>query len=281
MNFEQIQEATDFLRSKTSFQPKVGIILGSGLSGLADEIEGVATVGYEDIPHFPVSTVKGHSGKLILGKLAGVAVAAMAGRFHFYEGYSMQQVTFPVRVMKALGVEMLIVSNAAGSVNAAYEVGDLVFLRDHINLQADNPLRGPNDERLGVRFPDMLHAYDPTLLDLASVIAQANGIRSHRGVYVALQGPNLETPAEYEFMHRIGADVVGMSTVPEVIVARHAGLRVFAVSVVSNKSYPISTIKETSHDDVLEAVGLAAERLAFLVKSMLGKIGNLRFTQVN
>ncbi len=279
MLYDQIQEAASFLRliplgSKTSFQPKVGIILGSGLGGLADEIAAMATVVYHDIPHFPASTVKGHSGKLILGKLAGVEVVAMAGRFHYYEGYSMQQVTFPVRVMKALGVELLIVSNAAGSVNAAYEVGDLVFLRDHINLQADNPLRGPNDERLGVRFPDMLHAYDSSLLDLALDIAQANGIRSHRGVYVALQGPNLETPAEYEFMHRIGADVVGMSTVPEVIVARHAGLRVFAVSVVSNKSYPISTIKETTHEDVLEAVGLAAERLAFVVKTMLGRMGN-------
>jgi purine-nucleoside phosphorylase len=272
--YEQIQEAAAFLRSKTTHQPRVGIILGSGLGGLVNDIESAQSIDYEAIPHFPVSTVKGHAGKLVFGKLAGADVVAMAGRFHYYEGYTMQQLTFPVRVMKALGIELLIVSNAAGSVNDGIEAGDLVFLRDHINLQADNPLRGPNDERLGVRFPDMLHAYDPALLDLASQIAQANGIRSHRGVYVALQGPNLETPAEYEFMHRIGADVVGMSTVPEVIVARHAGMRVFAVSVVSNKSYPISTIKETSHEDVLEAVGLAAARLTFVVKSMLKRFGN-------
>ncbi len=257
------------MRSKTNVKPKVGIILGSGLGGLVNDIEGAQSIGYQEIPHFPVSTVKGHAGKLVFGELAGVTVMAMAGRFHYYEGYSMQQLTFPVRVMKALGVELLIVSNAAGSVNADIEAGDLMFIRDHINLQADNPLRGPNDERLGVRFPDMLHAYDPALLDHASAIAQANGIRAHRGVYVALQGPNLETPAEYEFMHRIGADAVGMSTVPEVIVARHAGMRVFAVSVVSNKSYPISTIKETSHEDVLEMVGKAAENLSLVVKELL------------
>jgi purine-nucleoside phosphorylase len=271
--YEQIQEAAEFLRSKTSHQPTVGIILGSGLGGLVNDIEQAQSIDYQEIPHFPVSTVKGHAGKLVFGRIAGVSVVAMAGRFHYYEGYTMQQLTFPVRVMKALGVELLIVSNAAGSVNADIEAGDLMFIRDHINLQADNPLRGPNDERLGVRFPDMLHAYDPKLLDVASAIAQANNIRAHRGVYVALQGPNLETPAEYEFMHRIGADAVGMSTVPEVIVARHAGMRVFAVSVVSNKSYPISMIKETSHEDVLEMVGKAAENLAFVVKQLL-VIGN-------
>ncbi len=274
MLYEQIQAAAAFLRTKTDFQPKVGIILGTGLSGLANEIEVVEAIDYQAIPHFSTSTVKGHAGKLIFGKLAGANVVAMAGRFHFYEGYTMQQVTFPVRVMKALGVDTLMVSNAAGSVNAEIEAGDLVFIRDHINLHPDNPLRGSNDERLGVRFPDMLHAYDPALLDLASDIAQANGIRSHRGVYVALQGPNLETPAEYEFMHRIGADVVGMSTVPEVLVARHAGMRVFAVSVVSNKSYPISAIQGTSHDEILAAVGRASARLSLVVMKMLGKLGS-------
>jgi purine-nucleoside phosphorylase len=270
--YEQIQESAAFLRSKTTVQPKIGIILGSGLGGLVNDIVSPQAIDYQEIPHFPVSTVKGHAGKLIFGQLAGTNVVAMAGRFHYYEGYSMQQLTFPVRVMKALGVELLIVSNAAGSVNAEIEAGDLMFIRDHINLQADNPLRGPNDERLGVRFPDMLHAYEPALIERAMGIAQANGIRAHKGVYVALQGPNLETPAEYEFMHRIGADVVGMSTVPEVIVARHAGMRVFAVSVVSNKSYPISTIRETSHEDVLDMVGKAAENLSLVVKQLLGVI---------
>lgn len=270
--YEQIQAATSFLRSRTDFQPQFGIILGTGLSGLADEIEAVEEVDYQLIPHFPVSTVKGHAGKMIFGKLAGANVVAMAGRFHYYEGYSMQQVTFPVRVMKALGVEFLFVSNASGSVNANMEAGDMVFLRDHINLQPDNALRGPNDERLGIRFPDMLHAYDPALLDLATQIAQANKLRAHRGVYVALPGPNLETPAEYEFMHRIGADVVGMSTVPEVIVARHAGLRVFAVSVVSNKSYPIETIRETTHEEVIATVKTAELGVSLVVREMLKQI---------
>lgn len=274
MLYDQINEATAFLRSKTKFQPKFGIILGTGLGGLVDEIEVVASIDYKDIPHFPTSTVESHAGKLIFGKLAGANIVAMAGRFHYYEGYTMQQVTFPVRVLKALGIECLLISNAAGSVNADMEAGDLVFIRDHINLHPDNPLRGPNDERLGVRFPDMLHTYDPELLALASDIAQANKIRAHRGVYVALPGPNLETPAEYEFLHRIGADVVGMSTVPEVLVARHAGLRVFVVSVVSNKSYPISEIRETTLEDVIATVNAAGERLALVVKGMLRELGN-------
>ncbi len=273
MLYDQIQEATTFLRSKANFQPQFGIILGTGLGGLVEEIDVVASIEYSAIPHFPTSTVESHAGKLIFGKLAGANIVAMAGRFHYYEGYTMQQVTFPVRVMKALGVECLLISNAAGSVNADMEAGDLVFIRDHINLHPDNPLRGPNDERLGVRFPDMLHTYDPDLLALASGIAQANQIRAHRGVYVALPGPNLETPAEYEFLHRIGADVVGMSTVPEVLVARHAGLRVFVVSVVSNKSYPISEIRETSLEDVILTVNAAGGRLALVVKGMLRELG--------
>jgi purine-nucleoside phosphorylase len=272
MLYDQIQNATAFLRSKTDFQPQFGIILGTGLSGLAGEIEVVESVDYQLIPHFPVSTVMGHAGKLIFGKLAGANIVAMAGRFHYYEGYSMQQVTFPVRVMKALGVHTVFISNAAGSVNADMEAGDLVFIRDHINLQPDNPLRGPNDERLGVRFPDMLHTYDRGLLDMATAIAQAHQIRAHRGVYVALPGPNLETPAEYEFMHRIGADVVGMSTVPEVLVARHSGLRIFVVSVVSNKSYPIEAIRETTHEDVIATVKTAEAKLALVVQEMLRKL---------
>lgn len=273
MLFDQIQEALAFLRTKTAASPKVGIILGTGLGNLTAEIEVETAIHYPEIPHFPASTVKGHAGKLVFGSLAGTSVVAMAGRFHYYEGYSMQQVTFPVRVMKALGVETVVISNASGSTNANIEAGDLVFLRDHINLQADNPLRGPNDERLGVRFPDMLHAYDPELRKMAADIARQHGIRSHEGVYVALQGPNLETPAEYEFMHRIGADVVGMSTVPEVLVARHGGMRVFVVSVVSNKSYPISSIQETTHEQVIETVAAAEPKVTLVVKALLQKMG--------
>lgn len=273
MLYDQIQHATSFLRSKTSFQPQFGIILGTGLSGLAGEIEVVESIDYQLIPHFPVSTVKGHAGKLIFGKLAGANILAMAGRFHYYEGYSMQQVTFPVRVMKALGVHTVFISNAAGSVNVDMEAGDLVFIRDHINLHPDNPLRGPNDERLGLRFPDMLHTYDRELLDLASSIAQANRLRAHRGVYVALPGPNLETPAEYAFMHRMGADVVGMSTVPEVLVARHSGMRIFVVSVVSNKSYPIEEIRETTHEEVIATVKTAEANVSLVVRQMLQELG--------
>lgn len=272
MLYEQIQNATSFLRSRTDFKPHFGIILGTGLSGLADEIEVVESVDYKTIPHFPVSTVESHAGKLIFGKLAGVNIVAMAGRFHYYEGYSTQQVTFPVRVMKALGVDTIFISNAAGSVNADIEVGDMVFIRDHINLHPEHPLRGPNDERLGVRFPDMLRTYDAELLDLATQIAQANQLRSHRGVYVALPGPNLETPAEYEYLHRIGADVVGMSTVPEVLVARHSGLRIFVVSVVSNKSYPIEAIRETTLEEVIATVKIAEPNVVLLVREMLQRL---------
>lgn len=277
MLYEQIQDALAFLRSKTDFQPTVGIILGTGLGGLVDEMEVVESIDYQDITHFSISTVESHAGKLVFGKLAGASIVAMAGRFHYYEGYTMQQVTFPVRVMKALGVERLLISNAAGSVNANIEAGDMVFIRDHINLHPDNPLRGPNDERLGVRFPDLLHTYDKEMLALASDIAQANNLRAHTGVYVALPGPNLETPAEYEFLHRIGADVVGMSTVPEVLVAKHSGLKVFVVSIVSNKSYPLEAIRETTLEEVVATVGAAGPRVSKLVKEMLSKLGKEDF----
>jgi len=269
MLYEQIQEAVRYIRTQTDHAPRVGMVLGTGLSTLAEEIEPVAVIDYSNIPHFPVSTVKSHAGKLIFGRLGGVEVVAMAGRFHFYEGYTMQQITFPIRVFKALGVDLLMLSNAAGSVNPAFETGDLVFIRDHINLQGDNPLRGPNDERLGPRFPDMLHAYDPELIFKGLEIARKQSIRAHSGVYVALMGPNLETPAEYQFMHRIGADMVGMSTVPEAIVARHSGMRVLAISVVSNKCFPLEQIKETSVDDVIAAVQKAEPGVRGVVKELL------------
>lgn len=269
MLYEQIRQAVQFIRTHTDRTPRVGIVLGTGLSQLAAEIEAETVIDYSKIPHFPVSTVQSHAGKLIFGKLGGVDVAAMAGRFHYYEGYTMQQVTFPIRVFKALGVEVILISNAAGSTNAAIEAGDLVFIRDHINLQADNPLRGPNDERLGPRFPDMLQAYDPGLIRRALEVANKHDIRAHTGVYVGLQGPNLETPAEYEFLHRIGGDVVGMSTVPEVLVARHAGMKVLVVSVVSNKCYPLEEIRETSVEDVISMVEKTAPKLRMLAKELM------------
>ncbi|MBK7410001.1 MAG: purine-nucleoside phosphorylase [Saprospirales bacterium] len=270
MLYEQIQEALTYIRKQTGMTPRVGIVLGTGLSQLAQDIESEVSIDYGQIPHFPVSTVQSHAGKLIFGKLAGVEVVAMAGRFHYYEGYTMQQVTFPIRVFKALGVELVILSNAAGSTNADIEAGDLVFIRDHINIQPENPLRGPNDERLGPRFPDMLHTYDRDLIWKALDLARQHDIRAHSGVYLALQGPNLETPAEYQFMQRIGADVVGMSTVPEVLVARHSGMRVFAVSVVSNKCFPLEEIKETSVDDVIAMVQKSESKVREVVKGLLG-----------
>jgi purine-nucleoside phosphorylase len=275
MVYEKIEEAVAFIRSKTDFQPRYGLVLGTGLGNLTDEIESVAEFSYEEIPNFPVSTVQSHKGKLILGNLAGQPVIALAGRFHYYEGYSAQQLTFPVRVLKRLGIRLLIISNAAGSVNPDIYAGDLVFIRDHINMQPENPLRGPNDERLGPRFPDMLHTYDRALNAKALEIARAHGIRAHEGVYLCLQGPNLETPAEYNMFHIMGADMVGMSTVPEVIVARHMDLPVFVVSVTTNKCYPVEEIKPTSVEDVIAVASGAEPKMRLVVKELLGKIGSL------
>lgn len=269
MLYDQIQEAVAFIQSKTDFQPKYGIILGTGLGNLTDEIDIAAEVLYKEIPHFPESTVKSHKGKLVFGHLAGIPVVAMAGRFHYYEGYSMQQLTFPVRVLKFLGIQYLFISNAAGSTNQHIHAGDIVFLKDHINLQGDNPLRGPNDERLGPRFPDMLKTYNRELNAKALEIAKENGIRAHEGVYVALQGPNLETPAEYHFMHVIGGDMVGMSTVPEVLVARHMELPVFVISVVSNQCYPLEIIREVSLEEVIAVASEAEPKMRLVVKEML------------
>lgn len=267
--YDHIQEAVSFLREQSSLQPRFGLILGTGLSGLADEIEQATSIAYEDIPHFPVSTVESHRGKLIFGLLAGVPVVAMAGRFHYYEGYSMEEVTFPVRVLKFLGIERLIISNASGSVHPDIEAGDIVFVRDHINHMGANPLRGHNDERLGPRFPDMLHTYDRGLNAQALALAKKHNIRAHEGVYLGLQGPNLETPAEYEAFHRLGADLIGMSTVPEVLVAKHMSLPIFVVSVVSNKCYPIEEIQETTVEAVIEMVGQVTPKVQAVVKDLI------------
>ncbi|HMN88971.1 MAG TPA: purine-nucleoside phosphorylase [Saprospiraceae bacterium] len=269
MLYEHIQEALRFIRQRTDFQPKTGIILGTGLGNLVNDIAVAAAIRYEEIPHFPVSTVQSHRGQLIFGHLAGHPVVAMAGRFHYYEGYSMQQVTFPIRVMKFLGVEQLFISNAAGGTSQHFQAGDIVFVKDHINLQPENPLRGSNDERLGPRFPDMLHTYDRALNARALAIAQANGIRAHEGVYLGLQGPNLETSAEYQFIHRIGADLVGMSTIPEVLVARHSGLRLFVLSVVTNKCFPLEDIRETTVEDVIAVAQAAEPKMTLIVKALL------------
>jgi len=267
--YEQVQEALQYIQQRTDAQPRFGIILGTGLSGLAEQIQASATFPYAEIPHFPASTVESHAGKLVFGQLNGHQVVAMAGRFHYYEGYSAQQITFPVRVMAALGVQRLIISNAAGSVNPEIEAGDIVFIRDHINLQPDNPLRGPNDERLGPRFPDMLKTYDRALNARGLEIAKQHGIRAHEGVYLCLQGPNLETPAEYHFAHTIGAELVGMSTVPEVLVARHAGLELLVMSVATNKCYPIEELTETTVEEVIAVAKRAEPKMRQIVEELL------------
>lgn len=269
MLYEQIQEAIGFIRSKTTFQSLCGIVLGTGLGGFAEDVAVEAIINYQDIPNFPVSTVPSHRGQLVFGKLAGVPVVVMAGRFHYYEKYTLQQVTFPIRVMKFLGVSTIILSSAVGSVNPSHQPGDLVFIRDHINLLPDNPLRGPNDERLGVRFPDLLHTYDLKMREKAILIAKEYGIPAHTGVLAVVQGPNLETPAEYVFLHRIGADLVGMSLVPEVLVAKHSGMRIFAVSVVTDLGYPPEAIRETSVEDVIAVATATEPKLKLLLKRLL------------
>lgn len=269
MTIEAIREAVDFIRTKTQVKSTVGIILGTGLSGLANEIEAIDIIEYEDIPHFPVSTVESHKGRLIFGKLGGKTVVAMQGRFHYYEGYSMQQITFPVRVMKLLGIAHLFVSNAAGGLNTGFDFADLMLITDHINLLPANPLTGPNLDELGVRFPDMLHAYDPKLVEKAEVVAQQQGIEGvKKGVYVSVPGPNLETPAEYKYLSIIGADAVGMSTIPEVIVARQMDLPVFAVSVITDLCYE-GKLKKVTVEEVIAVAMRAEPKLTKLMRAMV------------
>lgn len=269
--FDTIQQTRQFIQSKITTAPTVGIILGSGLGGLIDAVSIDTEIPYSDIPNFPESTVDGHAGKLVFGTLGGKNVVLMAGRFHYYEGYTMQEITFPVRVMRALGVETLIVSNAAGAMNRDYAVGDLVIIKDHINLFPEHPLRGPNDERLGVRFPDMSDPYDIRLVEKARKIADDQQLRVHTGVYVGLQGPTFETRAEYYWLHVIGGDVVGMSTVPEVIVACHGGMKVFATSVVTDLGIR-DEINTITHEEVLEAANAAAPKLAALVTELVRQL---------
>lgn len=268
---QQIAEAVNLIRTKTKLEPRIGIILGTGLGSLASGIKLESTVGYETIPHFPVSTVESHAGKLLFGDLGGKKVVAMQGRFHYYEGYSMQQVTFPVRVMKALGIKILIVSNACGGLNPQFKSGDLMLITDHINLQGDNPLIGPNDVSLGPRFPDMYNCYDQDLIQLAENVALNLGMKLNRGVYVSVSGPNLETAAEYRFLRTIGADVVGMSTVPEVIVARHQGTRVLGFSIITDMGLP-DALKPTSLEEIIACANKSEPLLRQLIAEVVEKI---------
>ena len=268
--FDQIQEAKTFLESKWKGKPKVGIILGTGLGGLSEDIQTDVAIPYGDIPHFPVSTVQSHAGRLVLGTLGGKSVMAMEGRFHFYEGYSLQQITFPVRVMKAMGCDILIVSNACGGMNPQWAKGDLMLIDDHINLLGDNPLIGKNDERLGVRFPDMSQPYDRKLLALGMRISLEEKIVCHKGVFVAVAGPNLETRAEYRFLRNIGADVVGMSTVPETIVAVHAQMRVLGISVITDQCLP-DALEPVSLAEVIAVANTAEKKLRVLVRRIVAE----------
>ena len=264
-------EALAFLKEKWPIVPEIGLILGTGLGKLAEEIEADVRIPYAEIPHFPTSTVESHAGQLVLGKLRGRAVVAMEGRFHYYEGYSLQEVTFPVRVMKALGVETLLITNAAGGMNPQYELADVVILEDHISFLPDNPLRGVNDDELGPRFPDMLEPYDRNLVRLAQETALELGIPAHKGVFVAVAGPNLETRAEYRMLRQWGADVVGMSTVPEAIVAKHAGLRTLAFSIVTDLCLP-DALEPADIEKILEVAGRGGERLGRLIGRIIEKL---------
>jgi purine-nucleoside phosphorylase len=269
--FDQIQEAAAFVRGQWKGTPAAGIILGTGLGKLTEDVAAEAVLPYEQIPHFPRSTAPSHKGQLVCGKLGGKPVVVMEGRQHFYEGYTLQQVTFPVRVMKALGVGVLVVSNACGGMNPQWQKGDLMLIEDHINLLGDNPLIGPNDDRLGVRFPDMCHAYDRELLKLGRRIALEEKIVCHQGVFVAVSGPNLETAAEYRFLRTIGADVVGMSTVPEVIVAVHSKMRVMGVSVITDMCLP-DALEPVSLPEIIKTANEAEKSLRVLVRRVVAEM---------
>jgi purine-nucleoside phosphorylase len=266
-----VQEATASVRARWKGAPRVGLILGTGLGALAKEIDAQATIPYPDLPYFPQSTVLGHKGQLVCGTLAGQTVMAMEGRFHLYEGYTAAQVTFPIRVMKELGCHYLIVSNAAGGLNPQHRKGDLIVIEDHINLMGVNPLVGPNDERLGTRFPDLIEPYDKGLQKMALAAALDENIVAHRGVYVAVTGPNLETRAEYRFLRGIGADVVGMSTVPEVLVAIHAGLRVLGFSIITDMCLPDALVP-VSHEEIVAVAQEAEIRLRTIVRRVLERL---------
>ncbi|MBM6864154.1 purine-nucleoside phosphorylase [Bacteroides caecigallinarum] len=267
---EKIQETAAFLKARMQTNPETAIILGTGLGSLVHDITDKYEIAYSEIPNFPISTVEGHSGKLIFGKLGGKDILAMQGRFHYYEGYSMKEVTFPVRVMRELGIKTLFVSNAAGGTNPDFEIGDLMVITDHINFFPDNPLRGKNID-YGPRFPDMSEAYSHELIDKAFEIAAEKGIKLQKGVYIGTQGPTFETPAEYKMFRIMGADAVGMSTVPEVIVANHCGIKVFGVSVITDLGVE-GKIVEVSHEEVQKAADAAQPRMTCIMKELINRV---------
>lgn len=268
---QQFKQTADFITQKTNFQPEIGIILGTGLGGLVNEIQIEHELPYAEIPNFPVSTVEGHQGRLIFGTLGGKKVIAMQGRFHYYEGYTMQQVTFPVRVFKFLKIKYLFVSNASGGINPDFKVGDLMILNDHINLFPDNPLRGKNVAELGPRFPDMSETYSKTLIQKAVMIARKHNIQLQKGVYAGVMGPTFETPAEYKYIRAIGADAVGMSTVPEVIVAHHMGIPCFAMSIITDSGVP-GEIVEVSHEDVQQVAANAEPQMTKIMRDLIAAL---------
>lgn len=269
---QKMKNCAEALRTKVKGDYEYGVILGSGLSAFGTQMEVHCTIPYSEVPGFPASTVKGHQGSLIFGETGGKRLVCMNGRFHYYEGYSMQDVTFPIRVMKLLGVHTLMISNAAGGMNEAFEVGDLMILTDHIYLHPEHPLRGKNHEELGPRFLNMEQAYDPALVKAGLQIALEHKIRCHKGVYVALQGPTFETPAEYRWLHHMGADAVGMSTAPEVVVARHMGIRCFALSVISDIGYPAEKADHVSHEFVLQKAAEAEPNMTKIISELLLKL---------
>jgi len=266
--WEQVQETVSFIKEKTNFTPEYGVILGSGLGSFTDDIQIEFTLPYAEIPNFPISTVQGHKGALVFGTIGTKKVVAMQGRFHFYEGYSMKEVTFPVRVMKYLGVEKLIVSNASGGVNSNYNVGDIVLIKDHVNMMPEHPLRGKNDERFGPRFVNMSEPYSKNMIAKAKELAKKLNIEVKDGIYLGLQGPTFETLAEYKMVKNIGADCVGMSTVPEVIVARHMEMETFGLSVITDMGNE-ENIETISHDEVLEAAKSAEPKVRLLIKELI------------
>lgn len=276
LSLKEFNEAAQAIRTRTSHQPQIGLILGSGLSSLADQVAEADVIPYSEIPHFPLSTIEGHAGKLVIGELAKQTVMVMQGRVHYYEGYSMQRITLPVRVMKVLGIHTLFVTNAAGGINSDFRPGDLMLITDHINLLGMaglNPLRGPNLNEFGPRFPDMSQAYDPTLQAMARRVAAGLDFMLREGVYLCLAGPSFETPADIRFLRAIGADAVGMSTVPEVTVARHSGMRALGVSGISNLAIADpSQERETTHEEVLEAGKTIVPRLIGLLKGILREL---------
>jgi purine-nucleoside phosphorylase len=268
---EKIKQTADYLKKKLPIIPETGIILGTGLGELATQITNKTEIPYSTIPNFPLSTVEGHSGKLIIGKLGAKDVFAMQGRFHYYEGYDMKEVTFPVRVMAALGVKTLLLSNAAGGMNPNFEIGDIMIINDHINRFPEHPLRGKNFNELGVRFPDMSEAYSKELIVKAKQIAKENNIKVQEGVYVGTQGPTFETPAEYKFFQIIGGDAVGMSTVPEVIVANHAGIKCFAISIITDLGVP-GKIIEVTHEEVQQIANNVQPLMTLIMKELINRM---------